>query len=340
MSEADDIGPLIETTRHFWVYGRGVRPSLELEHNITFLLNVSGLVGESPAGKLAVAPGHDLRRADKQEVQAIKDILGDYGAERISWYPWECAKSADGKFTKLPEDQWRYFVIAFTGPTATIEEIQYALSIAPLDIRIAFTLMSRPFPNKGPGLLFNPGRLFNSVQEVQVYKRLLPVVDLTMSDVEDMNRLRNQLRSVEPGIIDSKRAIQQMLDLEALSNESPLLFLGYFAILESQLTHQPKPTDTIDSITRQIVKKLTLLDNRWEPRIDYRPFQGAKPDTIWSTMYRYRSSLAHGGEPDFKHDLVLLQDHECALKLLKVTLKAVLRQALIEPQLITDLRNC
>ncbi len=126
------------------------------------------------------------------------------------------------------------------------------------------------------------------------YKRLLPLVDLTVSDVEDMNRLRSQMRSVEPSIIDSKRAIQQMLDLEALSNESPLLFLGYFAFLESQLTHHPKPTDTIDSITRLIIEKVALLENRWQPKVDYSHFQGAKRDTVWSAMYRYRSVLAHG----------------------------------------------
>src|SRR5262249_45744081 len=131
-----------------------------------------------------------------------------------------------------------------------------------------------------------------------------------------------------------------MLDLEALPHQSPLCYLGYFGILESLLTHQPRKTDTIDSITRQIIKKVALLDNRWKPRIDYGPFKGAKPETVWSAMYSYRSCLAHGGKPDFKNELQLLDNHEVALALVKQTTKSVLRQSLLESQLIADLRNC
>jgi len=106
------------------------------------------------------------------------------------------------------------------------------------------------------------------------------------------------------------------------------------------LTHQPKKTDTIDSITRQVKQKVLLLDNRWEPRIDYSAFAECKPDKIWSKMYDYRSCLAHGANPDFKKDLHQLGDPDRPLKLLKQTVKSVLRQAVIEPQLILDLRNC
>ncbi len=137
-----------------------------------------------------------------------------------------------------------------------------------------------------------------------------------------------------------KHLTEQLLDLDALPYKSPLLFLGYFAILESLLTHQPKQTDTIDSITRQVKQKVMLLDNRWQPRIDYSQFGGNKPETIWTTMYSYRSCLAHGREPDFKGNLQLLGNTDRALELLKQTVKSVLRQALLEPQLILDLQNC
>lgn len=106
------------------------------------------------------------------------------------------------------------------------------------------------------------------------------------------------------------------------------------------LIHAPKKTDTIDSITRQVKTKVALLDNRWQPRIDYASFQGAKPGTVWSTMYAYRSSLAHGDTPDFSGELKLLGNNAQALGLLKYTVKAILRQALIEPQLIMDIRDC
>ncbi len=58
-------------------------------------------------------------------------------------------------------------------------------------------------------------------------------------------------------------------------------------------------------------------------------------------MYHYRSLLAHGGVPNFQErELRILRNHDNALKLLKDTVKATIRQALIEPQLLVDLREC
>jgi len=116
--------------------------------------------------------------------------------------------------------------------------------------------------------------------------------------------------------------------------------LGYFAILESLLTHPPKPTDPYESITRQVKKKIALLDNRWTDRIDYTRFAGTPPETVWKRMYHYRSALAHGAKPDFGRELSALQNAETALNLLKETVKAVIRYALLEPQLLVDLREC
>lgn len=231
-------------------------------------------------------------------------------------------------------------MIVFPGSNATIAEIERALSIATCDVKIGFTLMKGPLAHiaRHPTILFDPGRLFHLLQGIGEEK--IPFIEVTKSDAENIRTLRTKLQLHDNAIVNVKGVIQQILDLEALPPQSPLLFLGLFAILESLLTHPPKKTDTIDSITRQIIKKVILLDNRWDPRIDYGHFQEAKRETIWSTMYSYRSSLAHGGTPDFKGDLQLLGDGKRALKLLKDTVKGVLRQSLIEPQLIVDLRNC
>jgi hypothetical protein len=116
--------------------------------------------------------------------------------------------------------------------------------------------------------------------------------------------------------------------------------LGHFAVLEALLTHPPKPTDPYDSITRQVKKKLALLDHRSQPGIDYSSFAEANRETVWAKMYAYRSTLAHGGAPTFDGDLQVLGSHDNALKLVKQTAKALIRQALIEPQLLADLRDC
>ena len=107
------------------------------------------------------------------------------------------------------------------------------------------------------------------------------------------------------------------------------------------LTHQPNKSDPYDSITRQIKSKVALLQNRWSPRLNYAPFGSAKPDKIWSTMYAYRSRIAHGSPISFESsDLSPLGDHTTANALVWETAKAVLRHALAEPQLIENLRSC
>jgi len=57
-------------------------------------------------------------------------------------------------------------------------------------------------------------------------------------------------------------------------------------------------------------------------------------------MYDYRSSLAHGKPKSVDGKLESFGNHGNALQLVKQTVKAVARQALIEPQLLADLRNC
>ncbi len=326
----------------------GARPALEVEHSFSFVLNISELVDEARDAAVTVAPGHVLRRATKTEIGAIKDVLTKEAAE-TSWEAWQSgAPVRKGKSTSRPpiaEDKWRYFVVEFEGSNSTMAEIEQALRIGPLELKIGFTLLQEVFPgNVRPMLVYHPARLFSLVRSTREgkgsFEGTLPFFDVTRTDLENIAFLHHQIRTSGQSVVNVKPFIAQMLDLDALPHESPLLFLGYFAILESLVTHQPRPTDTIDSITRQVKQKVMLLDNRWQPRIDYGPFGQSKPDLIWRTMYSYRSCLAHGARPDFKKDLQLLGNRDRALKLLEETVKGALRQALSEPQLIFDLRNC
>jgi hypothetical protein len=333
---------VLENRTSATIYPKGVRPDLEVAHSFSFVLNVSQLVNQSPDAALFVAPGHELRRAANAEVVAIKDVLTNFAAIR-SFEAWRTGKTVtEDRETSLPqdpEDQWRYFIIAFEGSNSTTAEIERTLCIAPFELKMGFTLLKEAIPSTGaPMLIYHPARLFTQVHRAT--HGGLPFVEVTSAAVKSLSLLHDQVRKQADEPLNLRRLTEQVLDLDALPYESPLLFLGHFAILESLVTHQPKKTDTIDSITRQVKQKVLLLNNRWQPRIDYSPFEESKPDTIWSKMYSYRSCLAHGGEPDFKGDLQLLGNPDRALNLLKQTVTGVLRQALIEPQLIVDLRNC
>jgi hypothetical protein len=92
------------------------------------------------------------------------EVLRIFGGEETG-RAWECINYSEHKFESLPESQWRYFVIAFTGSNATIVEIERSLSIASCDIKIAFTLMKGPFGDSNhPTLIFDPGRFFYLLQ--------------------------------------------------------------------------------------------------------------------------------------------------------------------------------
>ena len=57
-------------------------------------------------------------------------------------------------------------------------------------------------------------------------------------------------------------------------------------------------------------------------------------------MYDCRSAVAHGGIPDFAKELSVLKSYDDSLRLVKETTKALITQALREPRLLVDLREC
>jgi len=127
----------------------------------------------------------------------------------------------------------------------------------------------------------------------------------------------------------------------ALHSMSDFLCLGLFAIIEMLITHNPRLEDRGDSITHQMKSKMPLLSRRFDrplPLSEY--FGDTGSEKIWSSLYSYRSSLAHGGVPNFGKDHRALVSKENADKFLLVTVKSLIRHALREPHLYSDLRAC
>jgi len=167
-------------------------------------------------------------------------------------------------------------------------------------------------------------------------KLLLPVGNAEGSQINDVFRL---MAEHDHGILELTGVGELLLDLKDLPHFSPLQILGYFAILESVLTHQPRPDDRYESLTRQITNKLALLNKRWNPSFDYRPLGGATHEKIWPQMYAYRSAIAHGNKLDFKTKLALLKNADVANALIIDAVKKTIRQAYVEPRLVKDLHD-
>jgi len=302
--------------------------------NFAFGMNIDGMACES----FEVIEGHVLRRANRLEMEVIRWAMDKMPSpQQFMVNYWETTRPSEGPSRSLPETEWRYYVIEFRGANSMISIIENAFDLT-VELHLGFTEMHHD--GGGRGRLTSPYRIFQTLNQARLEKNDF-FIKLENQDLVMIKCVCRQILEHNHAVLDLNRPLMDLDQLHWLPSISPLRFLGYFALLESMLTHSPKKNDPYDSITRQVRSKLALLNNRWTIPLDYSAFSDTNHDTIWNKMYDYRSQLAHGGRPDFKHrELIALRDASTAFKLLKQTTKNVLRQALEEPQLLADLKNC
>jgi hypothetical protein len=317
-------------------------PGTKTPQPFAFVLNVSRLVGGS---SLEIIPGRTLRRADDGEIEFTKGVITSLFANHSSGGLWETRrpKSGQSKFVRLPKRQWRYFVIEFSGGNQEVELLERALSIAPCRLDVGFILsVSSLRGRKLPVCVYRPPRLFQSLSAMSHAAGSVSGLAkaVTKFDAEQVRKIYLKLATHDNRTLDLDRVFKLVFELMDLPRFSPLQILGYFAVLESILTHAPNPDDRYDSITRQIKQKLALLNKRWKPPLDYSAFSGLSHDKVWSKMYAYRSAIAHGSTPNFAGELSVLGKAESADLLISEAVRKTICQALEEPQLLADLQNC
>ncbi|MGA8332438.1 MAG: hypothetical protein WB777_24610 [Mycobacterium sp.] len=146
------------------------------------------------------------------------------------------------------------------------------------------------------------------------------------------------------------RTIALFIEPDDLPEHSTQKFLAYFGIIESLLTHAPKPNDLVDSLTRQLTRNIVLLNNRLPDhrKLQLDTFGGVKPENVVKKLYAYRSAAAHGG--DTRDDVGWFEQNRPPSSLetnpmkLEIHLfargmaKRLLIAAMREPQLVQDLK--
>ena len=301
-----------------------------------FAMNVSELEKD----EFVIAPGHVLRRATQNEIETIRRIMKQITvgpapsvpATQMHW-EHEPPASGSGPYKPLPPDKLRYFVMTFQGSYPQIQEFQQAADISIRELELNLWIMDGDKEWRCQA----PVRLFHLLHPSPFGRLCKP---FSISDAAELSSIYFRLKVHNGRLFDIERTVSEIAQLKEIDQGSHLVVLGYFAMLEAMLTHLPKPSDPYDSITRQIKNKLALLDNRWSPRIDYSPFGGTKPEKVWEKMYSYRSAIAHGTKPDFGSDLRVLRGPDVVFSLVKETVKSIARFALLDPQLLQDLKNC
>jgi hypothetical protein len=307
--------------------------------SFAFVLNVKRLID---ADRIEIASGYVLRQAQKSEVEYIGEFLTSQFGRKSDAAIWETRPTAPGKQPKLPRKLWRYFVIEFGNDDPNLDLLEAALAVAPVSLDIGFVKLRVDVSGVvRPGCVYRAPSLFQSLSALNFASgnrdKLLHSPD--KAEGKQIRDILELMAGHDHTILDLSLVVDLLLELKDLPKFSPLQILGYFAILESVLTHQPNPGDRYESITRQITQKLALLNRRWQPALDYSSFGGASHEKIWAKMYAYRSAIAHGRRPDFKSQLTLLKNADGANALIRDTVKKAIYQAFLEPQLMLDLHN-
>jgi hypothetical protein len=294
--------------------------------------------------------GHSFRAATDQEVIAIQkrlDAVSLHGMP-MGGIPYKQVvkeeKYEGGSYyhkEDLPRDKWKYWVIAFDGLSYLIDEIQRAAILLPTDLDIGLTLLFSGANQQGDliGWTSMPLHLvekYSDVNEHTKNAKKVSVVELTK-----IREYYTRISRLPPEAFFVKQAIVNYYTVRAIPSKSELRVVGYFAIIESLITHAPRLSETLDSINHQIVNKLILLRKRFERPIALKTyFLDAGEEKIWKLLYSYRSCLAHGETPDFKTKLQVLKSHDNVILFLKEIIKELIIYGLKEYVFLSDLKKC
>jgi hypothetical protein len=310
---------------------------------VWFVVNRLEIVCALPAD---LSHGHFLRQATDDEITRFKGLAKSMGGippeeiyeTRVVPMPVTGPGSA-WKTESLAPGENRYYVIeppqeAEISPEGFrhIDHLQHELDQACRLSRIEIEFPVTMFPNEG--YQTRGYDWWSSIWSAHCYRPASVLDDVA---VNEMREVFGDLLSVSKAFAQIKRASEKFLRLRRVG-DSELYPLGLFAIIESLLTHEPH--GGYDSLGHQIRSKIPLLENRMPAKLDYSCFTTKDSSQTWSKLYKYRSLIAHGGIADFTSaELKALKGASETKTFLDRAVKSIIRIAMKEPQLISDLQK-
>ncbi|MCK4846232.1 MAG: hypothetical protein KAS88_01070 [Deltaproteobacteria bacterium] len=286
-----------------------------------------------------IIPGHFFQKANDEQIENIQATLDKFSTPNFGRpqlrYEHKAIKNdtSDGyRFESIDDkENWNYYVIQFFGSNNKLHDIELAANILDIGLRFELCFISG-------GHTWGPS--------TTTFYNNFPFEDpepqrLIIEDLKELSAIYNDMENIEEKYPSINQALSMLKSLNSLPPHTEFHILGLFTVIESIITHTPKGAETGDSLTRQIKTKIPLLSHRFSNLIDYKPFfTDVNEDKVWTLLYEYRSNLAHGRTPDFNNALASLKSRNNAESFLRCITKALLRHALIEPQLYMDLQKC
>lgn len=294
-------------------------------------------VGVVPTEPFSIDGSTVIRRASNTEVGELRQALEFYVPRRAQWNPYETQigdavetqpGSHEYPMMPLPENDWRYAVLEYTG--SSIREVLLASHATPFALELGFNVSAG-----GPGVGVSCHRGLEHLVEGW-WTRETQLLTLTLRDLERLKSCYARLAAHSVEALPIREYLQRLMDLRELPTNSQMRFLGTFAVLESVITSESE-----NSISRQMHTKMALLNARFAESLPYQMIPGTEPKAIWNKLHKLRSRIAHdGAAPAFKDELRPLKSLHHATSFLVIATAAALGHALIEPELVRDLREC
>lgn len=294
-----------------------------------------------------------FRKAKENEILQYKEKLNKYPTfvyevfgkiDYIYEYSWKAIE--DGNSTKyekdfLEEKDYKYWVIEYKETNCAIHELEIAISLLKNSFELGLSSIKQHKTPDKHGFIHSEHTI-NKFRDMTTNYYKYKTLNVNMDEIKSIPRIYAQYINNYNKHDFIEHAFKNYEMLKYINEQSDLLILGYFSIIEMLVTHPPRLTESLDSITHQITTKINLLEKMFERKIIYSEYFDEKTaiDKIWKNLYSYRSDIAHGNIIDFKQKFQSLKSKENINNFLTEIIKNLLLLSLDKPDFMNDLKKC
>lgn len=306
-----------------------------------FILNPYLYHGALP---VEVRPGLALDKAAQDEREAIAGLLNELGG-LVKWgnlfrhepIAREVRDSPAWNRKLWPRET--YWVLRMTADAQPVQRICEASQLCDCELELGSL-----FPPPGT---FIPRVTFPS--SFYYYAEVQWRGDAQQLDIDDLRSVNSlHLRLSEFRTADqsdtARRSVVRLFDkfitVSAGKRYGDVPLLGYFALIEGLITHNPRSRSR-DSITHQLSTKMPLLMKRFSRPLALGDFvEEDDPGKLWAMLYKLRSRIVHGEEGFSAIKDRQLRDMNSVFRLVRESLKRLFVLSLHEPEFLFDLKAC
>jgi hypothetical protein len=304
-----------------------------------------------------IAPDFVLRRATSKEQSAISKFLLQFTPHKLNPHEYRWTFGPGRTATRIDDQEgWRYHVIEFPADILVERQNQKlilrfsnlffdAISISEAKLHCDVIGILYPDPEIPVHILsWTPQRMTtlhgHLEHELDCLESIREVRQEQLIEIAPTWAL---LRALAPEQTLIRMVIARYNETFCLDANSSFRVLAFFATIELLVTHHPKENEAGDGLGRQLRSKLPLLARRFQFPMDADAYFGASK--VWDVLYSLRSAVAHGATVDFsqtrkKGGFKELHDFKMVVFFLEEFTRRLILQAVREPQLVLDLKEC